>query len=134
MSSHLHAELTRARQVEIASDCAQAARQHELRVASERPPRLRSTGRKWAAAAVAGLALAWATVACGGVADRTQHTVAQTADSGTPVPALHTSTSLRTFALMIRELEARGYVQASCGVSRILMVNPHTHRTVTVFA
>lgn len=111
MSSHPHNELIRNPQL-------------------ERPRRLRPTGRRLVAAVAIGFGLASASVSCGAISDPTYKTVAQATDSATPVPARTSG----AFVLRIRRLEARGYLQASCNSSGILMVNPRTHRREIVVA
>ena len=84
--------------------------------------------RQGAAAAAAGLILAYASVACASNADHTRASAAP----ATPPGALHVGATSRTFVARMRELEARGYVQIACTVTGALMFNPHTHRTVSV--
>jgi hypothetical protein len=133
MSSHLHTEPIRIRQLEIAAGCAHAPHQHELRDAAEQPRQLRSTGRQRAAAVAIGLAAAFAGVACGAVTDIAQKGVpAHMTGSPSILRAPDVDLSPRALALRIRELEARGYVQGSCTVNGILMINPRTHGRTTV--
>jgi hypothetical protein len=54
--------------------------------------------------------------------------------STTPPGALHVGATSRIFLARMREVEARGYVQIECLVDGALMFNPHTHRTEKVFA
>jgi hypothetical protein len=134
MSSQLHAERIRARQLEIAAGRAHAEHEREPGVAGERPRRVRSTSRRRAVAIVVACAVASASVAFGAVVDRGPKNVAPTWGSGMPVQAHHARVSRRAFALRIRQLEADGYVQASCVIRGTLMINPHTHRKEIVFA
>jgi hypothetical protein len=83
-----------------------------------------------AAAAAAGLILASASVAYASAAGATQASVARP----TQQAALHAGATSRTFVARMRKLEARGYVQITCTTTGALMYNPHTHRTVNVFA
>jgi hypothetical protein len=133
MSSHLHTELISARQLDIAAGCVHTPHQHELRDAGKQPRQPRSAGRQRAAAVAIGLAAAFAGVACGAVTDAAQKGVpAHTVGSPALLRAPHVGVSPQAFAFRVRQLEARGYVQTSCTVNGLLMVNSHTHRSETV--
>ncbi len=136
MSSHIHAEQSRGRQLEITAECAHAQCERQLRDANERPRRFRSTGRRRAAAVAIGLAVASAGVACGAVTHASQSGAAATMSiapaSASPVRAPHASASPQAFAVAIRKLETQGYAEAACTLRGMLMVNPRTHRSETV--
>jgi hypothetical protein len=136
MSSPIHTEPSRSRELEIAAECDQAQHERELRDANERPRRFRSTGRRRAAAVAIGFAVASAGFACAAVTPASQTGAAPTMSiapaASSPVRSLHASASPRAFALAIHELETRGYAEAACTVKGMLMVNPRTHRSETV--
>lgn len=135
MSSYLHTEPIGAGHLEIDRGSHHAQHLRELRAAVDRPRRLGSTGRRRAAGAAIGLALASASVACGAITDSSQTGGGTHATDSAPViRAHHAGVSPRAFALRIRQLEARGYVEAACNINGILMINPRTHRSETVVA
>ena len=91
-----------------------------------------------AAAAAAGLVLAFAGVACATAASEPQASAAGQPQSSigpaTTARAPQAGSTSSAFVARMRELETRGYVQVECLVKGALMFNAHTHRTVTLLA
>ena len=119
MSRHLHYEIARARQQEIADRTTHAHHGRELHWAGgPRRPVRQPLGRAVAALSVClGIATA---VTVGGA-----HANPSSAQSGGRVPA-------QQYAGEIRALEAKGYAPASCAIGGTLMRNYRTGRSMTV--
>lgn len=119
MSPHLHHEIARARQQEIAARTARAHHAHEMPgTDDQRRPVRRRFGRAVAALSV-----------CLGVA--TAATVGGAYANLAPVKT-GGRVSAQQYAGEIRALEAKGYVPTSCTIGGTLMHNYRTGRSVTV--
>jgi hypothetical protein len=120
MSSHLHAEVIRTRQNEIAARAAQVRDVHEARATAVRSGRSMQ-GRLGKFAAVAGVCIAASTAVTMNVA------------SATPRPARASGhVTAKQLALQTRALERRGFVPTSCTIRGTLFRNYATGQSMTL--
>jgi hypothetical protein len=118
MSSHLHVEMIRAREHEIAAGAVHAHHRYELPATAGRTRRTtRSRVRQALAGAVATAALCLALT---------------TALASSAAHASRPSAQARPATASMRKLESQGYVERSCTTKGILMINRRTGRVTTV--